>query len=89
MPAINVHDSVVKVLTNSSKNLTAPFSKLQMIHSQVQVLYSGKLSWEKTFAKWWKIRFFCGEKFRELLAGAANCTTKELHAWEILSCEQC
>ena len=31
MPAINVHDSVVKVLTNSSKNLT--YSKLQVIHS--------------------------------------------------------
>ena len=37
--------------------------------------YSGKLSWEKTFANWWK-KDFHGEHFRRLLAGA----TKRCHA---------
>lgn len=33
--------------------------------------YSGKLSWEKTFASWWK-KDFHGQNFCGLLAGATK-----------------
>ena len=33
--------------------------------------YSGKLSWEKTFASWWK-KDFRGQNFCGLLAGATK-----------------
>ena len=37
------------------------------VQKVMELPYSGKLSREKTFANWWKIRF-CGENFHGLLA---------------------
>ena len=41
------------------------------------VLHSGKLSQEKTFVNWRKIRF--SQNFRRLLDGAANCAARGPH----------
>ena len=47
-------------------------SLLSYLQLYIHILYSGKLSREKTFVNWWKKKpDFCGENFRRLLAFAA------------------